>query len=95
MPGDPLVFLRAQNENRAAAGGIAYGIICRPVSSFVETHADPRQATADLSACRCIIFTNAAGEDKQVDPIERSDHGGHLLAHGIAEHLDSKSCIGV
>ena len=31
----------------------------------------------------------------RVDSVKRSDHRGHLLTHGIAEHLNSESRVGV
>ena len=93
MAGYLLVFLRGENEHRAARCRIVDGIVRGPVPSFIEADTDPGQAAADRSACSPIIFSNAAGEDNSVDSIKRGDHRGHLLAHGIAEHLNGKSCI--
>ena len=95
MAGDLLVFLRGENAHRAARCGIVDGIVRGPVPSCVEGDTDPGQAAADRSACSPIVFSNAAGEDNQIDSIKRGDHRGHLLAHTIAEHLNGKSCIGV
>lgn len=57
----------------------------------------PHQAkpTAVLGACFPVIFSNAAGKGDQVNSIERGNHRGQLLAHGIAEHPDGQSCIAV
>jgi hypothetical protein len=62
MAGNLLVFLRGENEHRAARCGIVDGIVRGPVPSFIEADTDPGQATADHSACFPVIFSNAAGE---------------------------------
>ena len=49
----------------------------------------------DPGAYFCIVFTNAASEDEQIDAIQCGDHGGDLLANGVAKHLDRKLRIGV
>ena len=36
-------------------------------------------------------YRNGAGASIR----QRGDHGSHLLAHGIAEHLNGKSCVGI
>jgi hypothetical protein len=61
MAGDLLVFLRGENEHRAARSGIVDGIVRGPVPSFVEADAYPGQAAADRGTCFPIIFSNAAG----------------------------------
>jgi hypothetical protein len=87
---------KAPQEKLLGNNAQTWRAICVPtVPRFVEAHADPRQPVADRSARFPIIFSDAAGEDDQVDAIERSDHRSHLLAHGIAEHLNRKSCIGI
>ena len=60
-----------------------------------RANVEPGQAIADLGAHLLVIFADAAGEDDQVDAVERGDHRGHLLAHRIAEHLDGQPGIGV
>ena len=93
MTSDLLVFLRWQNVHRTARYRFADGIFRRSVSSFVETEAEPGQTAADRRARLDIILSNAAGEYEQIDSAKSSDHRGHLLAHGIAEHCNGKSRI--
>ena len=86
---------RGERAPQQRDAGIVDGIVRGPVPSLVEADAEPGQAAADRRSRFDIIFSNAAGEDEQIDSTKRSDHRGHLLAHGIAEHLNGKSRIGV
>ncbi len=95
MAGDLFVFLRGEDLHRAARSGVVDGIVRGPVPSFVEADAEPGQAVTDRRSRFDVIFSNAAGEHEQIDSTKRSGHRGHLLAHGITEHLNGKSCIGV
>ena len=70
-------------------------ILHGPVPRIVKADADPGQAGADYRAGFCIIFSNAAGENDQVDPLQCRDHRGQLLTNGITKHLDGKSGIGI
>ena len=95
MTSDLFVFLRWQNVHGTARYRFADRIFRRPVSRRVEADAEPRQAATNRRSRLDIILSNAASEHEQIDSAERRDHRGRLLAHGIAEHRNGKSCIGV
>jgi hypothetical protein len=95
MAGNLLVFLRGENVHRTARSGIVDWIVRGPVPSFVKADAEPGQAATDCGSRFDIIFSNSACEHEQIDSTKRSDHRGHLLAHGITEHLNGKSRIGI
>ena len=82
---------RTEQRDAWIADGVLQGLISR----WVEADTKPGQTAADRGPHLGVIFSDAAGEDEQINPIERGDHRGHLLAHGIAEHLNGKSCIGI
>ena len=92
MVGDLLVFLGNENPHQAARCGGADGIVRAVVADLVEAKADPGQATADRAACFAVMFSDAAGEDQQVDAVERDEtaepldegFGGENRTRGVA-----------
>ena len=77
MTGNLLIFLRGENLHKDVRWG--------------RTKADsgPRQACADRSSDRTVIFSNPSGKDDEIDAVENGD----LLAHRIAKHVDRQSCV--
>ena len=95
MVGNLPVLLRGEYVHRTGRCRLADGVFPRPVPRRVEADAEPGQAATDRRSRFDIIFSNAAGKYEQIVSTKRSDHRGHLLANGIAEHLNGKSYIGI
>ena len=87
-----LILLRRENEHRDAGQLTSlFGETFLASSRLTPSQDKPRQTAARTSAS----FSDAAGEDYRIDAIKRSDHRRHLLAHGIAEHLNGEPRTGV
>jgi hypothetical protein len=67
-----------ENEHQAARRGIVDRIVRGPVQSFVEADPDPGQSATDLGPHLYVVFSDPAGEDQRIHPIECGDHGRHL-----------------
>jgi ribulose-phosphate 3-epimerase len=60
---------------------IADGVFQRSISCCVEADTKPRETAADRGPLLCVIFSDSAGEDQQIDPIEGGDHCCHLFSN--------------
>ena len=72
MGGDLRVFFRGEHADRTTRRWIADGIFRRSISC-VEADTKPRETAADRGPHLCVMFSDPAGEDRQIDPIEGGD----------------------
>ena len=81
MHGYLRVFFRGEHTNGTTRLWITNGICQWLISCRIEADAKARETAADLCPHLCIMFSDPAGEDQQIEPFEGGNHGRHLFAN--------------
>jgi hypothetical protein len=80
LEGPQRVFFRGKHTDGTTRRWIADGIFQRLISCRIEADAEPRETAADLGPYRCVMFSDPAGEDQQIEPFKGGNHGRRFSA---------------
>src|SRR5262245_32836907 len=85
-------LLAGRNDQDVDRACLMMDAFARPlVGGYVQSHAEPLQAFADLLPYGASVLADAAGENQAFQSAQRSRHGGDLLRHAEGEEID---CLG-